>query len=42
MLIGFDDPDVKVFQQELERLGWSRAAIFISTIAMHRPVRKWR
>jgi len=27
MLIGFDDPDVKVFEQELERLGWSRAAI---------------
>jgi putative ABC transport system substrate-binding protein len=23
MLVGFDDPDVKVFQQELERLGWS-------------------
>jgi putative tryptophan/tyrosine transport system substrate-binding protein len=23
MLIGFDDPDLKVFRQELERLGWS-------------------
>ena len=23
MLAGFDDPDLKVFQQELERLGWS-------------------
>jgi putative ABC transport system substrate-binding protein len=23
MLIGFDDPDIKVFQQELEKLGWS-------------------
>jgi putative ABC transport system substrate-binding protein len=23
MLIGFDDPDIKVFRQELEKLGWS-------------------
>jgi len=23
MLIGFDDPDLKAFQQELEKLGWS-------------------
>jgi putative tryptophan/tyrosine transport system substrate-binding protein len=23
MLIGFNDPDTKIFQQELERLGWS-------------------
>lgn len=23
MLIGFDDPEIKTFQQELERLGWS-------------------
>ena len=23
MLVGFDDPDIKTFQQELERLGWS-------------------
>jgi putative ABC transport system substrate-binding protein len=23
MLVGFDDPDLKVFRQELERLGWS-------------------
>jgi putative tryptophan/tyrosine transport system substrate-binding protein len=23
VLVGFDDPDIKVFQQELERLGWS-------------------
>jgi putative ABC transport system substrate-binding protein len=23
MLVGFDDPDIKVFRQELERLGWS-------------------
>jgi putative ABC transport system substrate-binding protein len=22
MLVGFDDPDIKVFQQELEKLGW--------------------
>jgi putative ABC transport system substrate-binding protein len=23
MLVGFDDPDIKTFQRELERLGWS-------------------
>jgi putative tryptophan/tyrosine transport system substrate-binding protein len=23
MLVGFDDPDLKAFQQELEKLGWS-------------------
>jgi len=23
MLVGFDDPDIKVFKQELEKLGWS-------------------
>jgi putative tryptophan/tyrosine transport system substrate-binding protein len=23
MLVGFDDPDIKVFRQELEKLGWS-------------------
>ena len=23
MLVGFDDPDIKAFQQELEKLGWS-------------------
>jgi putative ABC transport system substrate-binding protein len=23
MLVAFDDPDIKAFQQELERLGWS-------------------
>jgi putative ABC transport system substrate-binding protein len=23
MLVGFDDPDIKAFQQELERLGWT-------------------
>jgi ABC-type uncharacterized transport system substrate-binding protein len=23
MLVGFDDPDIKAFQQELERLGWA-------------------
>jgi putative tryptophan/tyrosine transport system substrate-binding protein len=23
VLVGFDDPDIEVFQQELERLGWS-------------------
>jgi len=34
MLTGFDDPDRKVFHQELDG---RRAAIFISTIAM-RPL----
>jgi len=23
MLVGFDDPNIKTFDQELERLGWS-------------------
>jgi putative ABC transport system substrate-binding protein len=23
MLVGFDDPDIKAFQQELGKLGWS-------------------
>jgi putative tryptophan/tyrosine transport system substrate-binding protein len=27
MLVGFDDPDIKAFQQELERLGWSEGRI---------------
>jgi hypothetical protein len=29
MLIGFDDPDLKAFQQELERFGWSEGRIHI-------------
>jgi len=28
MLVGFDDPDIKAFQQELEKLGWSEGRNF--------------
>ena len=42
MLVGFDDPDIKVFRQELEKLGWSKDAIFTLMSFMRRPARRCR